>query len=80
MSGEGRKSPDWERIEKALSVEKEYGYQNLQGKQYRFHEFLCLSFGGIPPVLNLMIAFKWQKVAKDFAEYPCRDQRSQPPR
>jgi len=70
MSGEGRKSPDWERIEKALSVEKEYGYQNLQGNQYRFHEFLCLSFGGIPPVLNLMIAFKWQKVAKEFTEYP----------
>ncbi|MGY6528806.1 MAG: ATP-dependent DNA helicase RecG [Cyanobacterium sp.] len=70
MGGEGRKSPDWERIERALSVEREYGYKNLKGNQYRFHEFLCLSFGGIPPVLNLMIAFKWQRVAKEFAEYP----------
>jgi len=35
MSGEGRKSPDWERIERALSVEREYGYKNLKGNQYR---------------------------------------------
>ena len=54
---------DWERIEKALVVEKEYGYRNLQGKQYRFSEFLCLTFGKIPPVSNLIIAFRWQVTA-----------------
>ena len=61
---------DWERIEKALVVEKEYGYRNLQGKQYRFSEFLCLTFGKIPPVNNLLIAFRWQETAKNFARYP----------
>ena len=67
------KSPhrfDWQRIEKALTVEKEYGYQNLQGKQYRFSEFLCLTFGNLPPVTNLIIAFRWQNTAKQFARYP----------
>lgn len=40
---------DWERIEKALQVESEYGYKNIQGKLYRFSEFLCLTFGDTPP-------------------------------
>jgi ATP-dependent DNA helicase RecG len=61
---------DWERVEKALTVEKEYGYQNLQGKQHRFSEFLCLTFGKIPPVSNLLIVFRWQETAKSFARYP----------
>lgn len=62
-------NPDWQRVEKALNVEKEYGYQNLQGKQHRFHEFLWLTFGKIPPVNNLLIAFRWQKTAQQFAIY-----------
>ena len=61
---------DWERLEKALTVEKEYGYQNLQGKQHRFSEFLCLTFGKTPPVGNLLIMFQWQETAKKFARYP----------
>lgn len=60
---------DWERIEKALRVEAEYGYKNIQGKQYRFSEFLCLTFGEIPPVTNLLVAFRWQEMAKKFARY-----------
>ncbi|RMD72805.1 MAG: ATP-dependent DNA helicase RecG [Cyanobacteria bacterium J149] len=60
---------DWERIEKALQVESEYGYKNIQGKQYRFSEFLCLTFGEIPPVTNLLVAFRWQETAKKFARY-----------
>ncbi len=61
---------DWERLNKALTVEKEYGYQNLQGRQHRFSEFLCLTFGEIPPVNNLLIVFRWQETAKNFARYP----------
>lgn len=60
---------DWERIEKALQVESEYGYKNIQGKQYRFSEFLCLTFGETPPVTNLLVAFRWQETAKKFARY-----------
>lgn len=60
---------DWQRIIKSLEIEKELGYKNIQGKQYRFNEFLCLTFGNIPPVNNLLIAFKWQKIAKQYALY-----------
>ncbi len=60
---------DWERIEKALQVEAEYGYKNIKGKQYRFSEFLCLTFGETPPVTNLLVAFRWQETAKKFARY-----------
>ncbi|WP_017296232.1 ATP-dependent DNA helicase RecG [Geminocystis herdmanii] len=61
---------DWQRIAKSLEIEKEFGYKNIQGKQYRFNEFLCLTFGNVPPVNNLLIAFKWQKIAKQYAIYP----------
>jgi len=37
-------SPDWVRLHKALAVE-ERGFTDLVGKQYRFSEFLSLSFG-----------------------------------
>ena len=70
MNSSSRHNFDWQRIEKALAVEKEYGYQNLKGKQYHFNEFLCLTFGNIPPVTNLVIAFRWQNTAKEFARYP----------
>ena len=61
---------DWERIEKALQVEAEYGYKNIKGKQYQFSEFLCLTFGETPPLTNLLVAFRWQETAKKFARYP----------
>jgi len=38
-------SPDWVRLHKALAVEAERGFTDLVGKQYRFSEFLSLSFG-----------------------------------
>jgi ATP-dependent DNA helicase RecG len=70
MSSNSHHNFDWQRIEKALTVEQEYGYQNLRGKQYRFSEFLCLTFGNVPPVTNLLVAFRWQNTAKQFARYP----------
>lgn len=70
MSSNNHHHFDWQRIEKALTVEQEYGYQNLKGKQYRFSEFLCLTFGNVPPVTNLLVAFRWQNTAKQFARYP----------
>ena len=70
MSSNNNQNFDWQRIEKALAVEIEYGYQNLKGKQYRFSEFLCLTFGNKPPVTNVGVAFHWQNTAKQFARYP----------
>ncbi|MBL1210850.1 ATP-dependent DNA helicase RecG [Geminocystis sp. GBBB08] len=62
-------TPDWQRIEKALEIEKDKGYYNIQGNQYRFSEFLWLTFSKIPPINNLLIAFKWQKIAKQYGIY-----------
>ena len=61
---------DWERLQKALSVEAEYGFTDLQGHKYRFSEFLCLSLGEIPPLDNLMLRRRWQEMAAKFASYP----------
>ncbi|MDY7008710.1 MAG: hypothetical protein SWX82_33530 [Cyanobacteriota bacterium] len=35
-----REKIDWERLQKALSVEVQYGFQNIQEKQYIFNEFI----------------------------------------
>jgi ATP-dependent DNA helicase RecG len=66
----GTESPDWVRLQKALSVEAEKGFTDLVGNQYRFSEFLCLSFGKTPDVLLLTERRHWQFVATEFARYP----------
>ena len=40
---------DWERLKKALLVEAGRGFQNIQGKQYIFNDFLSISLSK-PPV------------------------------
>lgn len=62
-------SPDWLRLQKALSVEAEKGFTDLVGNQYRFSEFLCLSFGKTPDVLLLQERRQWQEFAAKFACY-----------
>ena len=44
-------TPDWMRLHKALAFEAENGFIDLVGKQYRFSEFLCLTFGNFPTTL-----------------------------
>ena len=62
--------PDWVRLQKALSVEAEKGYPDLQGNQYRFSEFLCLSFGDNPPVgISTSERNRWRELAQKFAQY-----------
>ncbi len=63
-------SPDWVRLQKALAVEAERGFTNLMGKQYRFSEFLCLSFGKLPVTLPADQRRRWQEMAVQFASYP----------
>lgn len=36
---------DWLRLQKALSLEADRGFNDVVGKQYRFSEFLCLNLG-----------------------------------
>ena len=62
--------PDWMRLQKALAVEAERGFIDLMGKQYRFSEFLSLSFGKLPAALPLDERRRWQEFAAEFALYP----------
>ncbi len=62
-------TPDWIRLQKALSVEAERGYGDLVGNQYRFSEFLCLSLGKPPRSLPTSERSQWQEIAAKFANY-----------
>ncbi len=66
-------SPDWVRLQKALSVEAEKGFTDLVGNQYRFSEFLCLSFGKTPDLLTPTERRQWQDIATKFAHYSQMD-------
>lgn len=63
--------PDWERLQRALSVEAERGFANLVGKEYRFSEFLELSLQH-PPVhlLNDRNQQRWRSLSEKFINYP----------
>ncbi|MBV8883275.1 MAG: DNA helicase RecG, partial [Chroococcidiopsidaceae cyanobacterium CP_BM_RX_35] len=63
-------SPDWVRLQKALTVEVERGFTDLVGKQYRFSEFLSLSFGKPPSTLPPTERRRWHEMAAKFASYP----------
>lgn len=57
--------PDWLRLEKALSVEEKTGFNNIQGKQYLFNDFLSLSFSNLPSFYG----HKCQETSHLFAIY-----------
>lgn len=61
--------PDWLRLEKALSVEAETGFNNIQGKQYLFNDFLSLSFSQPPEILPSFFRRKCQETSRRFARY-----------
>ena len=60
---------DWVRLQKALAIEADRGYSDLQGKQYRFSEFLCLSLGKPPKLIPSTERSHWQDLAQKFASY-----------
>ncbi|NES17444.1 MAG: DEAD/DEAH box helicase, partial [Symploca sp. SIO3E6] len=62
--------PNWVRLQKALSVEAEKGFTDMMGNQYRFSEFLCLSFGETYHILTVHEQRRWATIARDFAQYP----------
>ncbi|MFM7406923.1 MAG: ATP-dependent DNA helicase RecG [Cuspidothrix sp.] len=63
-------TPDWIRLHKALAFEAENGFVDLMGKQYRFSEFLCLTFGQFPTALPAKERLRWHQVGMQFANYP----------
>lgn len=62
--------PDWVRLHKALAIEADKGFTDLMGRQYRFSEFLCLTFGKFPTALPPSERGRWQELAAKFANYP----------
>ncbi len=61
---------DWVRLQKALSIEAEHGFEDLVGKQYRFSEFLHISLSQPPQILAAAERSRWQQMAGEFIRYP----------
>ncbi len=66
--------PDWVRLQKALSVESEHGFNNIAGHQQRFNEFLADSLVSGAQALSVPLASqisadKWQTLADRFTQY-----------
>ena len=62
-------SPDWGRLQRALSVEAETGFNNLVGKQQTFNEFLHASLSHPPENLPAIDRDAWQTLAERFGGY-----------
>ena len=62
-------NPDWVRLQKALTIEAERGFTDLMGNQYRFSEFLCLSFGNLPVRGLPEEGRRADKIAQEFSNY-----------
>lgn len=60
---------DWLRLQKALAVEAERGFNDIVGNQHRFSEFLSLSLSQPPVDLPEVAQHRWQEMASQFASY-----------
>ncbi|MBE9177104.1 ATP-dependent DNA helicase RecG [Oculatella sp. LEGE 06141] len=60
---------DWSRLQKALSVEAERGFNDLMGNHYRFSEFLSLSLNQPSSELPIEDQQRLQTIATQFANY-----------
>jgi len=63
-------SPDWRRLQEALSVEAETGFSDLVGKRQRFSEFIHQHFQESPRQLPLDWQESWRSRAASFQFYP----------
>jgi ATP-dependent DNA helicase RecG len=62
--------PDWVRLQQALSVEAERGFCDLEGKQFRFSQFLQHSLEStVPQYSEATSQARWQSIAEKFAGY-----------
>ncbi|MEB3337006.1 MAG: ATP-dependent DNA helicase RecG [Leptolyngbyaceae bacterium] len=60
---------DWMRVQKALAVEADRGFNDLMGKQYRFSEFLSQSLSQPPTEVKEGDRLRLQEVAAQFTHY-----------
>jgi ATP-dependent DNA helicase RecG len=61
--------PDWIRLQKALSYEAEQGFNDIEGKQQRFSQFLHDSLIEPPAALPRVERSRWQTFSPRFAAY-----------
>jgi ATP-dependent DNA helicase RecG len=61
--------PDWVRLQKALSIEAERGFNNLEGHQQRFSEFIQDSLQTVPLELPRQDQERWQELSEKFQQY-----------
>ncbi len=65
--------PEWQRWQKALSVEADRGFNDLQGSQYRFSEFLSVSLRQLAGVVTANLRDRTRQLAAEFDIYPQKD-------
>ncbi|MEL7314244.1 MAG: ATP-dependent DNA helicase RecG [Cyanobacteria bacterium J06559_3] len=63
-------TPDWNRLQKALAVEAERGFNNIEGRQQRFSEFLQSALSEPPEPLAEEQQGRWRSLSQDYARYP----------
>ena len=63
------KIPDWERLQKALAVEAERGFNNIEGRQQRFSEFLQCALSEPPEPLEEDHQGRWRSLSQEYARY-----------
>ena len=61
--------PDWIRLQKALSVEAESGFNDLAGHRQRFSEFLKDCLQTPPAELPSLDQERWQTLSQQFSQY-----------
>lgn len=61
--------PDWVRLQNALSREAQDGFNDLQGKQYRFSEFLSLSLQHPPTTFLPTEQQRWHTLSEQYGTY-----------
>jgi ATP-dependent DNA helicase RecG len=60
---------EFSRLLKALQVEADNGFNDMQGKQYRFSEFLCLSLGQPTPEIPRDRRQQLRDLGSKFSDY-----------
>lgn len=61
--------PDWNRLQKALAVEADRGFNNLEGREQRFNEFLQHELSAAPAPLSDEGQGKWRSLADQYERY-----------
>lgn len=60
---------DWQRVQKALSIEAEQGFNDLVGRHSRFSEFLALQLAEPPVGLATSERSRWKALSQQFTDY-----------